>query len=114
MAGYDRVALYESMGRHAGWLTAASCLGKVDEIDPPHLVYLPEVAFSEERFLDDVSRCFVKFGFATVAVAEMLKTAEGEIVGLLRGYCELRFPSVTSLSRGVPTTWRGVCGNGWG
>ena len=82
MAGYDRVALYESMGRHAGWLTAASCLGKVDEIDPPHLVYLPEVPFSEERFLDDVSRCFVKFGFATVAVAEMLKTAEGEIVGL--------------------------------
>ncbi len=82
MAGYDRVALYESMGRHAGWLTAASCLGKEHEIDPPHLVYLPEVPFSEERFLDDVSRCFVKFGFATVAVAEMLKTAEGEIVGL--------------------------------
>ena len=82
MAGYDRVALYESMGRHAGWLTAASCLGKVDEVDPPHLVYMPEIAFSEEKFLDDVSRCFVKYGFATVAVAEMLKTAEGDIVGL--------------------------------
>lgn len=82
MAGYDRVALYESMGRHAGWLTAASCLGKEDEVDPPHLVYLPEVPFSEEKFLDDVSRCFVKYGFATVAVAEMLTTAEGEIVGL--------------------------------
>lgn len=82
MAGYDRVALYESMGRHAGWLTAASCLGKEDEVDPPHLVYLPEVPFSEEKFLDDVSRCFVKYGFATVAVAEMLITAEGEIVGL--------------------------------
>ncbi len=82
MAGYDRVAIYESMGRHAGWLTAASCLGKETEVDPPHLVYVPEISFNEERFLEDVSRCFVKYGFVTVAVAEMLRTAEGEIVGL--------------------------------
>ena len=82
MAGYDRVAIYESMGRHAGWLTAASCLGKESPIDPPHLVYVPEIPFSEDRFLDDVSRCFVEFGFATVAVAEMLTTADGDIVGL--------------------------------
>ena len=82
MAGYDRVAIYESMGRHAGWLTAASCLGKESPIDPPHLVYVPEIPFSEDRFLDDISRCFVEFGFATVAVAEMLTTADGDIVGL--------------------------------
>ena len=91
MAGYDRVALYESMGRHAGWLTAASCLGKADEIDPPHLVYLPEVPFSEERFLDDVSRCFVKVWVCHGGGGGDVEDGRGRDRGTLRGYRELRF-----------------------
>ena len=42
------------MGRHAGFLTAASALGKKFPDDGPHLIYVPERTFDIERFLADV------------------------------------------------------------
>ncbi|MFU8766033.1 MAG: diphosphate--fructose-6-phosphate 1-phosphotransferase, partial [Haliea sp.] len=42
------------MGRHAGFLTAASALGKKFPDDGPHLIYLPERVFDVDRFLGDV------------------------------------------------------------
>jgi ATP-dependent phosphofructokinase / diphosphate-dependent phosphofructokinase len=61
------------MGRDAGWLTAASVLGRYDESDGPHLVYLPEVDFSEDQFLADVARVYAKFGRCVVAVSEGIR-----------------------------------------
>jgi ATP-dependent phosphofructokinase / diphosphate-dependent phosphofructokinase len=61
------------MGRDAGWLTAASALGRYDDTDGPHLVYLPEVDFSEERFLADVARVYARFGRCVVAVSEGIR-----------------------------------------
>jgi 6-phosphofructokinase 1 len=58
------------MGRDAGWLTAASALARVDETDGPHLIYVPEVDFSEERFIADVDRVYGKFGRCVIAVSE--------------------------------------------
>ncbi|MDD4062069.1 MAG: diphosphate--fructose-6-phosphate 1-phosphotransferase, partial [Kiritimatiellae bacterium] len=50
------------MGRHAGWLTAASVLSKIDEKSGPHLVYVPEVAFDVNKFVEDVRKVYAKLG----------------------------------------------------
>ena len=58
------------MGRHAGFLTAASSLGRAYPDDGPHLIYLPERCFDPEKFLGDVDRVYKKFGRCVVAVCE--------------------------------------------
>ncbi len=58
------------MGRHAGWLTAASVLGCADDSDGPHLVYVPEVPMSEQKFIDDVAAAYSKHGRCLVAASE--------------------------------------------
>jgi len=58
------------MGRDAGWLTAASSLARFDENDGPHLIYVPEVNFDEDKFIGDIDRIFTKLGRCIVAVSE--------------------------------------------
>jgi 6-phosphofructokinase len=58
------------MGRHAGFLTAASALAKKFPDDGPHLIYLPERVFDSERFLADVQKTYDKHGRCIVAVSE--------------------------------------------
>ena len=65
------------MGRHAGWLTAASTLGRQDAADGPHLVYVPEVPFSLKRFADDLKTVYGKLGRCMVAVSEGIVNARG-------------------------------------
>jgi len=65
------------MGRHAGFLTAASTLAKQREDDGPHLVYVPEVAFDEEDFLERVSACYEQYGRCLIAVSEGIHDAAG-------------------------------------
>ena len=74
------------MGRHAGFLTAASAAWREDRDDGPHLVYVPERAFSTAAFIDDVKRTLAKHKRCIVAVSEGVSTASGkslveEIVG---------------------------------
>lgn len=68
------------MGRHAGFLTAASILGKKYPDDGPHLIYLPEVAFDMDKFLADVKATFEKYGRCIVAVSEGIQDAEGTAI----------------------------------
>lgn len=65
------------MGRHAGFLTAASALGKKFPDDGPHLIYLPERDFSIERFLADVKAVYERHGRCVVAVSEGIHDASG-------------------------------------
>jgi len=65
------------MGRHAGFLTAASALGKKFPDDGPHLIYLPERVFSLDRFLADVKAIFAKHGRCMVAASEGIHDADG-------------------------------------
>jgi len=58
------------MGRHAGFLTAASSLGRAYPDDGPHLIYLPERPFDPDKFLGDVDRVYKKLGRCVVAVCE--------------------------------------------
>ncbi|NNJ71253.1 MAG: 6-phosphofructokinase, partial [Kiritimatiellales bacterium] len=65
------------MGRHAGFLTAASALARSDAEDGPHLIYLPERAFSIPRFIKDVKAVHKKLGRCVVAVSEGIADARG-------------------------------------
>jgi len=65
------------MGRHAGWLTAASVLARQFEDDGPHLVYVPERVFSMEGFIADVDRMYTKHGRCLVAASEGIHDADG-------------------------------------
>lgn len=72
------------MGRHAGFLTAASALGKKFHDDGPHLVYLPERTFDPEAFLASVKATHDQHGRCIVAVSEGIHDAEGQpILGQL-------------------------------
>ena len=68
------------MGRHAGFLTAASALGKKFSDDGPHLIYLPERTFSLEQFLADVKATFDRLGRCVVAVSEGIHDASGKSI----------------------------------
>ena len=65
------------MGRHAGFLTAASALGKKFDDDGPHLIYLPERTFEIGRFLADVKAIHDRLGRCVVAVSEGIHDASG-------------------------------------
>jgi 6-phosphofructokinase 1 len=71
------------MGRHAGFLTAASALGKKFPDDGPHLIYLPERVFELERFLADVKATYERHGRCVIAVSEGIHDASGEPVATL-------------------------------
>jgi len=71
------------MGRHAGFLTAASALGKKFPDDGPHLIYLPERVFELERFLADVKATYARHGRCVIAVSEGIHDASGEPVATL-------------------------------
>ena len=73
------------MGRDAGFLTAASALARVREDDGPHLIYLPEVPFSEEKFVKDVKAAVKKFGRCVCAVSEGIRGKDGVPIGAKLG-----------------------------
>lgn len=66
------------MGRHAGFLTAASAAWRLDGDSGPHLIYVPERAFSTERFIDDVRATLDRHKRCIVAVSEGVTTADGK------------------------------------
>lgn len=75
------VTIVELMGRDAGWLTAASAIGRVVDGQEPDLVYLPERTFDMERFFADVEALFQKKNALVVAVSEGIRFADGRYVG---------------------------------
>ncbi|MFH1071761.1 MAG: 6-phosphofructokinase, partial [Candidatus Glassbacteria bacterium] len=65
------------MGRHAGFLAAASVLGRTQKDDGPHLVYVPETDFDIDSFLADVEKTFKKYGRCVVAISEGVHDKNG-------------------------------------
>lgn len=65
------------MGRHSGFLTAASALGKKFPEDGPHLIYIPERPFSLDAFLRDVKERHQRFGRCVIAVSEGIHDGSG-------------------------------------
>jgi len=65
------------MGRHAGFLTAASCLARMYPDDGPHLIYVPERPVVKEKFLADVKSVYDKYGHCVVAASEGIVDPQG-------------------------------------
>ena len=78
MFSVDTVKIIETMGRNAGWITAATALARQQPGDPPHLIYLPERVFDREKFLQDVKRQVDKGSGCVIAVCEGLRDETGE------------------------------------
>ena len=74
------VTIIEIMGRHAGWLTAASVLARKFKEDNPVLIYLPEVPFDLEHFLKDLERSFQKRNNLIVCVSEGIHDKDGRFI----------------------------------
>lgn len=74
------VTIVELMGRNAGWLTAAAALARNEFNEMPQLVYLPEVDFDKERFMEDVKKELKKSNCVMVAVSEGIHDREGNYI----------------------------------
>lgn len=74
----DSVTIVEIMGRNAGWLTAASALARSSFNEAPDLIYLPEVPFIKENFLNDIREVFKRKRSVIIAVSEGIKNADGD------------------------------------
>jgi 6-phosphofructokinase 1 len=74
------ISILETMGRSVGWLAGAAAVGKRDEHDAPHLVYLPERPFDMEEFLASLDRIVAAQGWAIVAVSEGIRDRNGKFV----------------------------------
>ena len=79
-ANKKNVNIVEIMGRNAGWLTGAAALSKGDDCVGPDLIYLPELPFSIEGFVDEVKKLLETKDVVTAVVSEGIKTAEGKYV----------------------------------
>jgi len=85
MCTFDAVTILETMGRNTGWIAAATGLARRHEEEAPHLIYVPEIPFSIERFLMDVREVHRRLGWAFVVVSEGLVNDKGEYVAAQTG-----------------------------
>ncbi len=76
----ESVTIVEIMGRDAGWLTAASALARNDFSIAPHLIYLPEVNFDKDVFLEDLKKELKKHKNVIVAVSEGIHDKDGNYI----------------------------------
>lgn len=74
------VMIIEIMGRHAGWLTAASMLARTEFQKNPKLIYLPEIDFNMDAFLDDVKAALKEDHALVVCVSEGIHDASGKLI----------------------------------
>ncbi len=74
------VTIIEIMGRNAGWLTGASALSKGEDCDGPDLIYLPEIPFDIEDFVQRVRALLETKSTVVVAVSEGIRLKDGRYV----------------------------------
>lgn len=77
------VTIVEVMGRNAGWLTGAAALAKGEDCQGPDLIYLPELDFNLESFMEKIKALLEKKPSVVVAVSEGIHLNDGRYV------CEL-------------------------
>ena len=77
MQKVDQYVIYQTIGRDAGWLAAATAMARKSEEDAPHLIYAPEFTFDRSKFLGDVEKCIKSFGWVSVVCGEGIKYADG-------------------------------------
>ncbi|WP_266171915.1 6-phosphofructokinase [Dyella subtropica] len=75
-----KVFILEVMGRHAGWIAAASGLAGEGVDAPPHIILFPERVFDEAAFLAKVKATVERVGWCTVVASEGIRNAEGQFL----------------------------------
>ena len=84
MQRVDKFVIYQTIGRDAGWLAAATALAKKNESDAPHLIYCPERSFNKKEFIIDAKECIKKYGWVSIVVSEGLLYSDGTPVSAAR------------------------------
>lgn len=74
------VTIVEIMGRHAGWLTAASALARKFEHDNPVLIYLPETDFDQDAFIEKVRTSLETTPNLVVCISEGIHDNTGTFI----------------------------------
>lgn len=80
MQKVDTFVIYQTIGRDAGWLAAATALARKSEEEAPHLIYAPEFQFDRDKFLKEADACIKKYGWVSIVCGEGLKFADGSPV----------------------------------
>lgn len=75
-----KVFILEVMGRHAGWIAAASGLAGTGRGDAPHIIVFPEVPFVEQKFLERVKQCVEQYEYCVVVVSEGARLPNGRFL----------------------------------
>ena len=75
-----KVFILEVMGRHAGWITAATGLAQRKAGQGPHILLFPEVPWNEEAFLARVEESVKQYGYCAVGASEGLQDAQGKFL----------------------------------
>lgn len=75
-----KVFIMEVMGRHAGWIAAASGLAAQQEGDAPHIILFPEIPLNLEAFLKRVKECVQKYEHCAIVVSEGAKNTDGGFI----------------------------------
>lgn len=77
MQRVDQFVVYQTVGRDAGWLAAATACAKQREDDAPHLIYVPEQPFDKDAFLEAAERCVREYGWVSIVCGEGITFSDG-------------------------------------
>ncbi|QMU62243.1 MAG: diphosphate--fructose-6-phosphate 1-phosphotransferase [Gammaproteobacteria bacterium] len=72
-----KVFVMEVMGRHAGWIAAASGLAKQEKGDAPHIILFPEIPFDKKLVLKRVKESVEQYGYCVICVSEGARFVDG-------------------------------------
>lgn len=75
-----KVFILEVMGRHAGWIAAASGLAAQDSNQAPHIILFPEIAFDQTLFLKRVEECVKTHGYCVIVASEGVRHPDGRFL----------------------------------
>lgn len=79
-ASSTKVFILEVMGRHAGWIAAASGLAGGEKHQPPHIILFPERPFEEKKFLEKTDFCVKNYGYCVIVVSEGIRNQDGKFL----------------------------------
>ncbi|MGI9311686.1 MAG: 6-phosphofructokinase [bacterium] len=99
-----KVFVLEVMGRHAGWIAAASAMASSEHNPLPIIVLLPEIAFDRERFCAHLARLVRRHGYASVVVSEGVRDARGAFLaeqGLVDAFGHAQLGGVAPVIAGI-------------
>jgi ATP-dependent phosphofructokinase / diphosphate-dependent phosphofructokinase len=80
----DQFVIFQTVGRSAGWLPAASALARTAEDEAPHIILFPERAFDRDQFLANVKRCYDRYGWCSIVCGEGVCHADGTPISASR------------------------------